>query len=75
MTRYQNKSGQSGVHSYDIDGSSITIQFRDGSVYLYNTSSTGSYNIAQMQQLAIEGRGLNSFISTTVKKGYAKKLR
>lgn len=75
MTQYKNLGGTSGVHSYEIGINSITVQFRDGAVYLYNSSSTSSYNILQMQRLASAGRGLNSFIGTTVKKGYAAKLR
>lgn len=75
MTRYKNNSGRSGVLAYEINGDSITVQFTDGSVYLYNTSSTSYYNIQQMKKLALNGSGLNSFISTTVKKGYARKIR
>lgn len=75
MTRYRNLGGTSGVYAYEIGINSITVQFNDGATYFYTTSSMGSYNISQMQRLAAAGRGLNSFISTTVKKGYASKLR
>lgn len=75
MTRYLNLGGNSGVFAYEIEANQIKVQFTDSSVYLYTTSSTSSYNILQMQQLARAGRGLNSFISTKVKKGYASKLR
>lgn len=75
MTRYLNRSGQSSVVGYELEDSSIKVQFSDGSVYLYTNSSTGSFNIAKMKSLAAAGMGLNSFISTTVKKGYAAKLR
>ena len=75
MIRYQNLGGTSGIRLYEIGTNSITVQFQDGSTYLYNTSSTSSDNISQMQRLAVAGRGLNSFISTVVKKGYAAKLR
>lgn len=75
MTRYKNLGGNSGVFAYDNGINRIIVQFKDGSTYLYTNTSTSSYNISQMQRLAIAGRGLNSFISTTVKKGYASKLR
>lgn len=75
MTHYQNYSGASNVHAYEISSDAIVVAFKDGSAYLYNTSSTSPYNIAEMQRRAVAGRGLNSFISTTVKKGYAAKLR
>jgi hypothetical protein len=75
MPQYQNYSGTSGVYAYEIGFNSITVQFKDGAIYLYNTNSTSAYNIAHMHRLAVAGRGLNSFISTTVKKGYVSKLR
>src|SRR4051794_26543644 len=71
MTRYRNLGGNSGVYSFENGINNITVQFHDGAVYLYNTYSTSSYNISQMQRLGDAGRGLNSFISTTVRKGYA----
>jgi hypothetical protein len=75
MERYRNLSGDSAVKAYECGPEFIRIQFSDGAVYLYTYSSTGSYNIEQMKQLAKNGRGLNSFISTTVRKAYARKER
>ena len=75
MTRYKNLSGNSSVYAFENGINSITVQFLDGSVYLYDTRKTNSYNILTMQKLAIAGRGLNSFISTTVRKSYTAKLR
>lgn len=37
---------------------------------MYTYAKTGSYNIEHMKQLAASGRGLNSFIKTTVDKAY-----
>jgi hypothetical protein len=75
MERYKNLSGDSVVVAYEIGSDSITIQFRDGSVYLYNYQSAGSSNVEHMKALAISGQGLNSFINRVVKKKYASKLR
>ncbi len=75
MELYKNLGGDSGVVAYEIGDDSIKVQFSDGSLYLYNYQSAGSHNIEQMKGLAIAGRGLNSFISRVVKKGYASKLR
>lgn len=75
MQRYKNLGGDSGVYAYELGNGSITVQFNDGTTYLYTIASAGSYNITQMQYLAKAGKGLNSFISTTVKKRYAAKLR
>jgi hypothetical protein len=75
MERYKNLDGDSSVVSYEIEQGSITVQFDDGSVYLYTIQSAGVANIAEMQRLANVGRGLNSFIGRVVKKGYARKIR
>jgi hypothetical protein len=75
MERYANLSGDSGVALYEIGSDSIRIQFSEGSVYLYTCSSAGAGNIERMKKLASAGRGLSSFIATTVKKRYARKER
>jgi len=75
MEHYKNLGGDSGVKAYQIGDDSIKLQFRDGSLYLYNCQSAGRSNIEHMKELAIAGKGLNSFISRVVKKGYASKLR
>lgn len=75
MTNYMNRSGTSGVYGYENSINSITVQFKNGSVYLYTYSSTGASHIEKMKQLASMGSGLNSFITTTVKKRYQAKLR
>ena len=74
MHRYRNTSGESGVVAYDIDKDSITIQFSGGDRYLYTERSAGAENIARMQELAREGRGLSTFVSQHIRSRYAKKL-
>lgn len=75
MERYKNLGGDSGVAAYVIANDSITVQFNDGSVYLYNYASTGSDEVEQMKTLALGGEGLNSFINRRVRKAYASKMR
>jgi hypothetical protein len=75
MEKYKNIGGASGVSGYEIKGDSITVQFTDGSAYLYNAQSTGAGNLAELQRLAMLGQGLNSFITRFVRKNYAAKLR
>ena len=70
MEPYKNLHGNSGVSSYEIGEDKITVQFTDGTVYLYTYESAGSTHIEKMKALALSGRGLNSFINTTVKKRY-----
>lgn len=75
MEHYKNLGGNSGVTAYEIGEDSIKVQFRDGALYLYDYQSAGRSNIEHMKELAMAGRGLNSFISRVVRKGYASKLR
>lgn len=75
MEKYKNFGGDSGVSSYEIGQGSITVQFKDGAIYLYTNQSTGAENISEMQRLAIVGQGLNSFIRRVVRKDYAQKIR
>jgi hypothetical protein len=75
MQPYKNLGGDSGVSAYETGNDSITVEFKDRSAYLYTNESAGSENIEHMKNLAASGSGLNSFISTTVKKNYASKLR
>lgn len=75
MDRYMNRGGDSGVVAYEIGDDSITVQFRDGAVYLYTSQSAGAAALAEMQRLARAGQGLNSYIGRVVRKGYAQRLR
>lgn len=74
MHRYRNTSGESGVVAYDIDKDAITIEFTGGERYLYTERSAGAENIARMQELAREGRGLSTFVSQHIRSRYARKL-
>jgi hypothetical protein len=75
MERYKNLGGDSSVVAYEIGNDSLTVQFSDGSVFLYNYQSSGRSNIEQMKALAIAGNGLNSYIIRHVKKAYSARLR
>lgn len=71
--RYANRGGNSNVHSFELGDGWITVWFNDNSEYHYTNASAGSSNIAEMDQLARQGHGLNSFIKRVVNKGYATK--
>lgn len=75
MTRYGNRSGDSGVAAYELAPGRITVQFQDGWKYEYTARSTGAEDVATMHRLARAGRGLSTFISTTVRERYARKFR
>ncbi len=73
MNRYKNLGGNSNVAAYEIAEDSITVRFNNGAMYLYNNSIPGGMLVEKMKQLAINGSGLNSLISSQVKKKYYQK--
>lgn len=75
MTNYRNLNGKSGVYAYELGNDNIIVQFSDGATYLYNHSMPGNSDVEYMKRLAVNGSGLNSYISTNVRKRYAAKLR
>lgn len=75
MEVYKNLGGDSGVRAFEIGADSITVRFSDGAQYVYTYLSAGQANIEHMKRLAVGGRGLNSFISTTVRKQYASRIK
>ena len=75
MEKYMNLNGNSGVESYEIGRHSITIEFKDGNVYLYTFRSAGRVNVEKMQELARAGRGLNTFVSQNIRAAFAEKVR
>jgi hypothetical protein len=75
MEQYRNLGGNSGVTEFEIGSDFIKVMFKDGSLYLYNYATTGQQDVETMRELATGGTGLNSFISSKVRKRYAAKLR
>lgn len=74
METYSNLNGKSGIRSYEIGLDSIKIMFTSGSVYLYDYAVTGIEKVEHMKELALEGIGLNKYISQVIKKTYALRL-
>lgn len=70
MVPYKNLSGESGVIAYAIGKGFIDVRFVDGGVYRYTRASVGAADLATMQELARQGRGLSSFISRQVRDRY-----
>lgn len=75
MQRYQDWDNDSGVVAYEISEDSITVEFRDGSRYLYTYAVPGRSDVERMKVLAQRGDGLNAHINESVGKRYARKLR
>ena len=74
MQQYKNLGGSSGVAAFELGKSSIIVEFREGSRYLYTDASAGRENIRQMQRLAQRGAGLATFINRVVRERYARRL-
>ncbi len=74
MPPYQSRSRNSGVIAFNLAENSIELEFRDGSRYLYNATQPGPKAVATMQQLALAGAGLTTFVNRHVRDRYAAKL-
>lgn len=68
-------NGNSNIEAYEIDGDSITVKFMSGrwQYYLYTSQKPGPIVVEKMQDLAREGRGLNSYISRVVRTNFERK--
>jgi len=75
VEKYKDLNGNSGVEAYEIGRHSITIEFKDGNVYLYTYRSAGRVNVEKMQALARAGRGLNTFISQNIRAAFAERVK
>lgn len=74
MIRYKNISKNSGVSAYEIGIDYIIVQFIDNRKYRYTYQSAGKDNIEEMKKRAEVGKGLSTFISTTIREKFASKL-
>jgi hypothetical protein len=75
MQRYKNSNHDTGVIAYETGKDSISIKFRDESVYLYTNKSAGPAAISEMKILAKKGAGLTTYINRHVREHYEQKLR
>lgn len=75
MTKYKNLSGKSTVAMFDIAKDGVTVRFANHSVYIYSNQSAGPENVSKMKTLAVAGKGLGTFIDSTVKARFARKIR
>ena len=75
MTPYRHLNGDSNVVAYEATEDSIHVIFKNGTCrnYLYNAVCQGRAVVEQMKAIAVQGRGLNSYISSVVKGNYTRK--
>lgn len=68
MEKYLNLSGTSGVYAYEIGTDYIAVQFSGTNrTYTYSNGKAGAAHVMQMKTLAIQGRGLGTYINKHVK--------
>jgi hypothetical protein len=73
MEKYANLSRSSAVESYEISDTFIKVKFyKENKLYKYSYVSAGKENIENMKILAINGRGLNSYINKYVRVLYER---
>ncbi|MGN6181149.1 MAG: hypothetical protein ACTHNW_18345 [Mucilaginibacter sp.] len=74
MQPYKNSNRDTGVVAYEMGNNGISVQFKDGSVYLYTIKSAGLASVNKMKNLAKKGKGLTTYINQHVKDRYEKKI-
>jgi hypothetical protein len=71
MKKYADINNDSGVDSFEINDSSITVWFKGTSrSYTYSYSVAGQPHVDEMKRLAVAGDGLNAYINYNVKFKY-----
>lgn len=74
MKTYKNTSGKSQVEAFQIYKDAIKIQFTNGTVYLYTHEKSGKHAVETMKILALEHKGLGSYINENTYIKNAEKL-
>ncbi len=75
MELYKNLSGNSPVQAFENGESSIIVRYKGGRTYLYTHRASGVSNVERMKEMALNGRGLGTFINQHVRNKYAKRLK
>ncbi len=73
MQAYKNLGGNSGVRLFEIGTDYIDVLFSGSLVYRYSYKKPGKTEVEHMKKLALDGQGLNSYISRYIKTNYEKK--
>ena len=73
MERYQNRGGNSGIVAFTITEDSVTLKFKDGWHYIYNSIRPGQADVDVMKAMAKTGSGLHGFINRKIRNNYFHK--
>ena len=72
---YKSLAGGAGVSNYEMVDDGMIMVFAGGKYrYVYNSVAPGIVHWIAMKRLAVEGRGLSTYISRFVGKNYARKI-
>lgn len=73
MQIYENNGGNSGVVAFSIGNDYIEVQFKGNpKTYKYSYKSAGIDKVECMKKLALDGKGLNSYIMRYAKDDFEK---
>lgn len=72
MQEYKNLGGNSGVVGYSIGDDYVEVKYIGGRIYKYSYHSADVERVEKMKKLAMEGKGLNSYISQYARYDYEK---
>jgi len=67
METYGNRSGHSGVRSFEVRPDGIVIAFRSGERYFYSISECGAETVDELIQHARKGKGLATYINQHIR--------
>lgn len=73
--KYKNLSGDSTVAAFEVKKDGITVRFTDHSIYRYTNQSADPANVSKMKTLGAAGKGLGTFIKSTVKDRFQRKVK
>jgi hypothetical protein len=73
MQKYADTDRDSGVDSFEINETSITVKFKGtAKLYTYSYQTAGQHHVEQMKRLALAGDGLNAYIQKYVKTKFVR---
>jgi len=75
MERYQNRGGNSGIIAFMTEDDSITVKFKDGWHYIYNSIRPGMAEVDRMKAMAKAGSGLHAYINRKIRNNHFHKFR
>jgi carbamate kinase len=76
MKAYKDITGKSGVLAYEIRADQLYVLFKTEPevIYVYNYDKPGKRHLDEMKKLAVNGKGLSTYISVNVRGNFACKL-